>query len=56
MKAKSNNKEEKDLGEQEYPDNYLDELNKSDVIHDIDADKHDDELEKKIKQRKWSSS
>ena len=45
--SKSNDKEEKDLVEQESPDNCLNELNKSDVIHDIDTDKDDDELENK---------
>ena len=45
--SKSNNKEEKDLVEQESPDNCLNEFNKSDVICDIDTDKDDDELENK---------
>ena len=45
--SKSNNKEEKDLVETASPDNCLNELNKSDVIHDIDTDKYDDELENK---------
>ena len=45
--SKSNNKEEKDLVETASPDNCLNELNKSDVIHDTDTDKYDDELENK---------